>query len=72
MRLMSIRHATLFTTLLSIEIIEMIKELKNMFFAQARMMEIIEVSRELTRLNIGVSKHNRPGMTIKKTTGFKA
>ena len=66
MRLMSIRHATLFTTLLSIEIIEMIKELKNMFFAQARMMEIIEVSRELTRLNIGVSKHNRPGMTIKK------
>lgn len=72
MRLMSIRHATLFTTLLSIEIIEMIKELKNMFFAQARMMEIIEVSRELTRLNIGVSNHNRPGMMIKKTTGFKA
>lgn len=72
MRLMSIRHATLFTTLLSIEIIEMIKELKNMFFAQARMMEIIEVSRELTRLNIGVSKHNCPGMMIKKTTGFKA
>ena len=72
MRLMSIRHATFFTTLLSIEIIEMIKELKNMFFAQTRMMEIIEVSRELTRLNIGVSKHNRPGMTIKKTTGFKA
>ena len=61
MRLMSIRHATLFTTLLSIEIIEMIKELKNMFFAQAQMMEIIEVSRELTRLNIGVSKHNRLG-----------
>ena len=72
MRLMSIRHATLFTTLLSIKIIEMIKELKNMFFAQARMMEIIEVSRELTRLNIGISKHNHPGMMIKKTTRFKA
>ena len=70
MTLMSIRHATLFTTLLSIENIEMIKEHKNMFFAQARM--IIEVSRELTRLNIGVSKHNHPGMTIKKTTRFKA
>ena len=50
----------------------MIKELKNMFFAQTRMMEIIEVSQELTRLNSGVNKHNRPGMTIKKTTGFKA
>ena len=69
---MFIRHATLFTTLLSIEIIEIIKELKNMFFTQARMMEIIEVSRELTRLNIGISKHNCSGMTIKETTGFKA
>ena len=72
MRLMSRRHATFFTTLLSIEIIEMLKELKNMFFAQAQMMEIIEVSRELTRLNIGISKHDCPEMTIKKTTGFKA
>ena len=54
------------------EAIEMIKELKNMFAAHAQMIEIFKASQELARLNVGANRHNCSGLTIKKTTRFKA
>jgi hypothetical protein len=50
----------------------MIKELNNMFAAQAQMIEIFKASQELARLNVCANRHNRSGLTIKKTTRFKA
>jgi hypothetical protein len=43
-----------------------------MFAAQAQMIEIFKASQELAKLNDGANRHIRSGLTIKKTTRFKA